>query len=200
MNRNGIHLQWDTNSKSKELRNRLTSESRVFEGIYEAQHNTLSEISEYCKRRADIENDYYRSLKRLYGRFHEKRNDSSKSSRLAEKGYPSIRAVWESTLDRLKSDIQSHERLAQEYVQIVLPRLQQSDEFMQRIWKKSTDIEGQSHSELDEQMKKLERTLKYYIQSRHNEQHAKTKLSGINTQKSDTKIERRLSKVSLVSF
>lgn len=114
---------------------------------------------------------------------------------MVDKGFPSIKNVWESTLDRLKLDIQSHERLAQEYIQIVIPRLQQSDEFMQRIFKKSTDIETHSHAELDEQMKKLERTLKYYIQSRQNEQHAKTKLSGINAHKPDTKIERRLSKV-----
>ena len=66
---------------------------------------------------------------------------------------------------------------------------------MSRIWKKSCDIESQSHAELDEQMKKLERTLKYYIQSRQSEQHAKTKLTGVSSQKQDQKIERRLSKV-----
>ena len=68
------------------------------------------------------------------------------------------------------------------------------------MWKKSTDIEINSHSELDEQMKKLERTLKYYIQSRQNEQHAKTKLSGINPHKTDMKIERRLSKVIYFAY
>ena len=68
---------------------------------------------------------------------------------------------------------------------------------MSRVWKKSCDIENRSHAELDEQMKKLERTLKYYIQSRQSEQHAKTKLTGVSSQKQDLKIERRLSKVCL---
>ena len=62
MLKNGLHLQWDSGAKHKELKNRLASESRVFEGIFEAQHSILTEISEYCKRRANIEEDYHRSL------------------------------------------------------------------------------------------------------------------------------------------
>jgi hypothetical protein len=166
----------------------------VFEGIQEAQHTTLNEFSEFCRRRADIENDYFRALKRLHGRFTEKRNDT-KNKWLVEKGFPSIKTVWDSNLERLKHDIVSHERLAQEYTQIIIPRLHQSDEFVQKMAKKSSEIEVENHLELDEQVKKLERTLKYYIQSRQNEMNAKTKLSGTNSQKHDQKIERRLSKV-----
>ena len=93
-----------------------------------------------------------------------------------------------------------HEQHAQEYMQIIVPRLVQSDEIVARTARKSSEIGSKYHTELEDQMKRLDRTLKYYIQSRQSEHNAKSKLSDLkppkNESKADSKIERRLSKVS----
>jgi len=103
-------------------------------------------------------------------------------------------------LNRLKIDCQVHEQHAQEYMQIIVPRLVQSDEIVARTARKSSEIGSKYHTELEDQMKRLDRTLKYYIQSRQSEHNAKSKLSDLkppkNESKADSKIERRLSKVS----
>ena len=84
-------------------------------------------------------------------------------------------------------------------MQIIVPRLVQSDEIVARTARKSSEIGSKYHAELEDQMKRLDRTLKYYIQSRQSEHNAKSKLSDLkppkNESKADSKIERRLSKV-----
>lgn len=112
----------------------------------------------------------------------------------------SIKSIWDILLNRLKTDCQVHEQHAQEYMQIIVPRLVQSDEIVARTARKSSEIGSKYHTELEDQMKRLDRTLKYYIQSRQSEHNAKSKLSDLkppkNESKADSKIERRLSKVS----
>lgn len=63
-------------------------------------------------------------------------------------------------MDRLKADIKAHERLTQEYNQIIIPRLQQSDEFLNRMCRRSGEVDQNAQAELDKQMKILEKTLK----------------------------------------
>ena len=66
-------------------------------------------------------------------------------------------------MDRLKADIKAHERLTQEYNQIIIPRLQQSDEFLNRMCRRSGEVDQNAQAELDKQMKILEKTLKERI-------------------------------------
>ena len=94
-------------------------------------------------------------------------------------------------MERLKADIKAHERLTQEYNQIIIPRLQQSDEFLNRMCRRSGEVDQTSQAELDRQMKTLEKTLKYYIQSRNDQRQAKTKLSGIENESSSRSLHNR---------
>ena len=110
---------------------------------------------------------------------------------MSERGFPSLQEAWESNMERLKADIKAHERLTQEYNQIIIPRLQQSDEFLNRMCRRSGEVDQTSQAELDKQMKTLEKTLKYYIQSRNDQRQAKTKLSGIENELSSRSLHNR---------
>lgn len=163
MLRNGFSTEksFDFHGKQKELKARFQAENRLLEGLNDAQHNAISEYTEYCRRRAEIETEYFRSLRRLHSRCTEKRNDSKTSRNwLSERGFPSLQEAWEGNMDRLKADIKAHERLTQEYNQIIIPRLQQSDEFLNRMCRRSGEVDQNAQAELDKQMKILEKTLK----------------------------------------
>ena len=99
----------------------------------------------------------------------------------------SIKSIWDILLNRLKTDCQVHEQHAQEYMQIIVPRLVQSDEIVARTARKSSEIGSKYHTELEDQMKRLDRTLKYYIQSRQSEHNAKSKLSDLKPPKNESK-------------
>ena len=60
---------------------------KLFEGIQESQHTILAELSEYTKRRAEIETEYHRNLRRLHQRFHDKKHESRRNY-LIDKGFP----------------------------------------------------------------------------------------------------------------
>ena len=47
----------------------------------------LAELSEYTKRRAEIETEYHRNLRRLHQRFHDKKHESRRNY-LIDKGFP----------------------------------------------------------------------------------------------------------------
>ncbi|CBY43077.1 unnamed protein product, partial [Oikopleura dioica] len=138
----------------------IQAENRLLEGLNDAQHTAISEYTEYCRRRAEIETEFIRSQPGFY-RCTEKRNDSKTSRNwLSERGFPSLQEAWEGNMDRLKADIKAHERLTQEYNQIIIPRLQQSDEFLNRMCRRSGEVDQNAQAELDKQMKILEKTLK----------------------------------------
>merc|ERR1719454_1830563 len=116
------------------------------------------------------------------------------STMLAERAFPSIRALWDTLLGRLRTDCITHDQHAQEYLQIVLPRLAQSNEFTQRVGRRGAEIGAKYQTELEDQMKRLDRTLKYYLKSRQSKDSTESKLgsvqrSGLSRKEDSSKIE-----------
>ena len=145
----------------------------------------MTDLSDYVRQRAQLEASYTQKLRQLYTTFNEKRQLSAQhhhhhsptapssppgtsmsSTMLAERAFPSIRGLWDTLLGRLRTDCITHDQHAQEYLQIVLPRLAQSNEFTQRVGRRGAEIGAKYQTELEDQMKRLDRTLKYYLKSR----------------------------------
>ncbi|XP_062871913.1 rho GTPase-activating protein 4a [Trichomycterus rosablanca] len=147
----------DYDTPIKEVRNQLAEQLRVFDSHLEQKTQVLQDLSDYLRRRGEIEGEYARSLDKLADRFSSKIKKKESSS-------DSVLHCWQELLTQTKQESKDHIMLSESCGTVLPQQLSRCLEHVQRLAKKSKDICNQLQDGMLKVMAELQTTLKTYSQ------------------------------------
>ncbi|CAJ1085267.1 rho GTPase-activating protein 4-like [Xyrichtys novacula] len=123
----------DYDTQIKEVRCQLVDQLKVLDLQLEQKSQQLQDLSDYLRRRSEIESEYARSLEKLAERFtsRTKRKDPSSHS---------VAQVWLALLSQTRQESKDHNRLSESCSNYLLQPLTHCLEYTQRLAKKSKDV------------------------------------------------------------
>ncbi|KAI4874365.1 hypothetical protein NFI96_017459 [Prochilodus magdalenae] len=147
----------DYDTQIKEVRNQLAEQQRVFDCHLEQNSQVLQDLSDYLRRRGEIEGEYARSLDKLADKF---------TSRIKKKEYSSQSVVlcWQELLSQTRQESKDHSSLSDSCGSALPQQLSRCLEHVQRLAKKSREIGSQLQEELLKVTSEMQTTLKTYSQ------------------------------------
>ncbi|XP_005886229.1 PREDICTED: rho GTPase-activating protein 4, partial [Myotis brandtii] len=160
-------LQAEYETQIKEMRSQLSEQLRCLELQGELRRELLQELSEFMRRRAEVELEYSRGLDKLAERF------SSRGGRLggSSREYQSFRKeptllsslhCWAVLLQQTRQQSRDSAALSEVLAGPLVQRLSHIAEDVGRIVKKSKDLEQQLQEELLEVVSELQTAKKTY--------------------------------------
>ncbi|XP_060749398.1 rho GTPase-activating protein 4a isoform X1 [Tachysurus vachellii] len=145
----------DYDTQIKEVRNQLSEQLRVFDNHLEQKTQVLQDLSDYLRRRGEIEGEYARSLDKLADRFASKTKKKESSSE-------SVLKCWQELLTQTRHESKDHITLSESCGTALPQQLSRCLELVQRLAKKSKDISSQLQDGLLKVTAELQTTLKTY--------------------------------------
>ncbi|MCI4387619.1 hypothetical protein PGIGA_G00076340 [Pangasianodon gigas] len=145
----------DYDTQIKEVRNQLSEQLRVFDSHLEQKTQILQDLSDYLRRRGEIEGEYARSLDKLADRFASKTKKKESSSE-------SVLKCWQELLTQTRHESKDHITLSESCGTTLPQQLSRCLELVQRLAKKSKDISTQLQDGLLKVTAELQNTLKTY--------------------------------------
>uniref|UniRef100_H3DCA3 Rho GTPase activating protein 4a n=1 Tax=Tetraodon nigroviridis TaxID=99883 RepID=H3DCA3_TETNG len=133
----------DYETQIKEMRCQLVDQLKVFDLQLEQKSQQLQELTDYLRRRSEIESEYARSLDKMADRF------TSRIKRLTltslrglrkESSSNTVAKVWVALLSQTRQESRDHNRLSENCSSVLIQPLTQCLEYTQRLAKKSKDI------------------------------------------------------------
>ncbi|XP_034028246.1 rho GTPase-activating protein 4a [Thalassophryne amazonica] len=124
-------VEYDT--QIKEVRCQLVDQLKVLDLQVEQKSQQLQDLTDYLRRRGEIESEYARSLDKLAERF------TSRIKRKEPSGH-SVAQVWMALLSQTRQESKDHNRLSESCNSIFTQPLTHCLEYTQRLAKKSKDI------------------------------------------------------------
>ncbi|KAJ0064306.1 hypothetical protein NL108_001632 [Boleophthalmus pectinirostris] len=123
----------DYDIQIKEVRCQLIDQLKVLDLQLEQKSQQLQDLTEYLRRRGEIENEYARSLDKLAERFTSriKRKDPSNHS---------VSNSWVALLSQTRKESKDHNLLSETCSTFIIQPLSHCLEYTQRLAKKSRDI------------------------------------------------------------
>ncbi|XP_068599983.1 rho GTPase-activating protein 4-like [Brachionichthys hirsutus] len=123
----------DYDTQIKEVRCQLVDQLKVLDLQLEQKSQQLQDLTDYLRRRGEIENDYARSLEKLAERF---------TSRIKRKEPSSntVTCVWTALLSQTRQESRDHSGLSESCSSFLIQPLTHCLEYTQRLAKKSKDI------------------------------------------------------------
>ncbi|KAM6925419.1 SLIT-ROBO Rho GTPase-activating protein 3-like [Xenentodon cancila] len=123
----------DCDAQIKEVRCQLVDQLKALDLQLEVKTQQLQDLTDYLRRRGEIETEYARSLDKLAERF---------TSRIKRKdpGTHSVSHVWVTLLVQTRQESKDHSRLGESYSNLLIQPLTHCLEYTQRLAKKSKDI------------------------------------------------------------
>uniref|UniRef100_A0A8C4Z858 Rho GTPase activating protein 4a n=1 Tax=Gadus morhua TaxID=8049 RepID=A0A8C4Z858_GADMO len=113
----------------KEVRSQLVDQLKVLDLQLEHKSQQMQDLSEYLRRRGEIEGDYARSLERLAEKF------TSKIKRKEPSGQ-SVAQVWRSLLAQTRQEARDHSGLSESCSNLLIQPLANCLEYTQRLSRK----------------------------------------------------------------
>ncbi|XP_066528598.1 rho GTPase-activating protein 4a [Hoplias malabaricus] len=147
----------DYDTQIKEVRNQLAEQLRVFDSHVEQKSQVLQDLSDYLRRRGEIEGEYARSLDKLADKFTSKIKKKDCSSQ-------SVVQCWQVLLSQTRQESKDHTTLSDNCYSALPQHLSRSLDHVQRLAKKSRDIGCQLQEELLKVTAEMQSTLKTYSQ------------------------------------
>ncbi|XP_062316343.1 rho GTPase-activating protein 4 isoform X1 [Osmerus eperlanus] len=144
-------------SQVKDLRVQLMEQMKVLEGQVEVKQQQLSDLSEFLRRRGDIEAEYARALDKLTERF------THKTKRKEQWGQ-SVCQVWSVLLTQTRQESREHAALSDSCCYTLTQHLAHTAEDTHRLAKRSREIGVQMQDELLKVTTELQTALKTYNQ------------------------------------
>ncbi|KAL0828792.1 hypothetical protein ABMA28_003705 [Loxostege sticticalis] len=136
----------DLTNAHPDIRIQLTEQTRVLEQRAEAAAGVAGELSDYCKRRADLEHEYARALDKLARAAHQRHKEQKhKREQWALTG---AFACWQAALENTKALSRDHAALAELYAGPLAARLQRAADDALRLHRKCRDIVAERHEEV----------------------------------------------------
>ncbi|XP_040008476.1 rho GTPase-activating protein 4-like [Xiphias gladius] len=148
-------VEYDT--QIKEVRCQLADQLKVLDLQLEQKSQLLQDLTDYLRRRGEIESDYARSLEKLTERF---------TSRIKRKELSShsVAQVWLALLSQTRQESKDHNGLSESCSNILIQPLTHCLEFTQRLAKKSKDICSQLQDGLLKVTTELQTAWRTYYQ------------------------------------
>ncbi|CAK6951409.1 rho GTPase-activating protein 4a [Scomber scombrus] len=123
----------DYDTQIKEVRCQLVDQLKVLDLQLEQKSQQLQDLTDYLRRRGEIESEYSRSLEKLAERF---------TSRIKRKEPSShtVSQVWLALLSQTRQESKDHNGLSESCSNFLIQPLTNCLEYTQRLAKKSKDI------------------------------------------------------------
>ncbi|XP_037334894.1 SLIT-ROBO Rho GTPase-activating protein 3 isoform X2 [Pungitius pungitius] len=144
-------------SQMKDLRAQLTDQIKILDSQVEVKQQQLSDLSEFLRRRGDIEAEYARSLDKLTERFTHK-------TKKKEQWGQSVCQVWSVLLTQTRLESREHAALGDTCCNTLTQRLAHSTEDTHRLHKRSKEVGIQMQDELLKVTTEMQTALKTYNQ------------------------------------
>ncbi|KAM4562561.1 rho GTPase-activating protein 4 isoform 2-T3 [Odontesthes bonariensis] len=144
-------------SQMKDLRAQLTDQMKILDSQVEVKQQQLSDLSEFLRRRGDIEAEYARALDKLTERFTHK-------TKKKEQWGQSVCQVWSVLLTQTRLESREHAALGDTCCNTLTLRLAHSTEDTHRLHKRSKEVGTQMQDELLKVTTELQTALKTYNQ------------------------------------
>uniref|UniRef100_A0A8C5CB55 Rho GTPase activating protein 4a n=1 Tax=Gadus morhua TaxID=8049 RepID=A0A8C5CB55_GADMO len=141
----------------KEVRSQLVDQLKVLDLQLEHKSQQMQDLSEYLRRRGEIEGDYARSLERLAEKF------TSKIKRKEPSGQ-SVAQVWRSLLAQTRQEARDHSGLSESCSNLLIQPLANCLEYTQRLSRKSKEVCAQLQDGLLKVTIELQTAWRTYLQ------------------------------------
>ncbi|XP_019944240.1 rho GTPase-activating protein 4 isoform X2 [Paralichthys olivaceus] len=147
----------DYDTQIKEVRCQLADQLKVLDLQLEQKSQQLQDLTDYLRRRGEIESEYARSLEKLAERFTSriKRKDPSSHS---------VAKVWLALLSQTRLESRDHNGLSESCSNFLIQPLTHCLEYTQRLAKKSKDICSQLQDGLLKVTTELQTAWRTYYQ------------------------------------
>ncbi|XP_040048841.2 rho GTPase-activating protein 4 [Gasterosteus aculeatus] len=123
----------DYDTQIKEVRCQLVDQLKVLDVQLEQKSQQLQDLTDYLRRRGEIESEYARSLEKLSERFTSRIKRKEPSSH-------SVSQVWLALLSQTRQESKGHSAMSEHCSNFLLQPLTHCLEYTQRLAKKSKDI------------------------------------------------------------
>ncbi|KAF3860407.1 hypothetical protein F7725_000662 [Dissostichus mawsoni] len=130
----------DYDTQIKEVRCQLVDQLKVLDLQLEQKSQQLQDLSDYLRRRGEIESEYARSLEKLTERFTSRIKRKEPSSH-------SVAQVWLALLSQTRQESRDHNALSERCSSFLTQPLTHCLEYTQRLAKKAWRTYYQYHSE-----------------------------------------------------
>ncbi|XP_065142133.1 SLIT-ROBO Rho GTPase-activating protein 3 isoform X3 [Paramisgurnus dabryanus] len=151
----GSLAEYDT--QIKEIRGQLSEQLKILDAQLEVKTQQLQDLSEYLRRRGEIETEYARSLEKLSERFTVK-------TKRKEQLDMSVAQCWSVLLTQTRQESRDHSSLSELCSNTLTQRLSHCIEDTQRLAKRSKEVGLQMQDELLKVTTELQTALKTYHQ------------------------------------
>lgn len=142
----------------KEVRSQLSEQMKVLDAQLEQKTQQLQDVSDYLRRRGEIEAEYARSLDKLAERF------TLKTKRKEQSDQCSVAQCWSVLLTQTRQESRDHSALSETCCNTLTQRLSHCIEDTHRLAKKSKEVGQQMQDDLLRVTTELQTTLKTYYQ------------------------------------
>ncbi|XP_076015361.1 SLIT-ROBO Rho GTPase-activating protein 3-like [Genypterus blacodes] len=142
-------------SQIKDLRAQLTDQIKILDSQVEVKQQQLSDLSEFLRRRGDIEAEYARALDKLTERFTHK-------TKKKEQWGQSVCQVWSVLLTQTRLESREHAALGDTCCNTLTQRLAHGTEDTHRLHKRSKEVGVQMQDELLKVTNEMQTALKTY--------------------------------------
>uniref|UniRef100_A0AAY4B4R5 Rho GTPase activating protein 4a n=1 Tax=Denticeps clupeoides TaxID=299321 RepID=A0AAY4B4R5_9TELE len=143
--------------EGREVRSQLSEQMKVLDAQLEHKTQQLQDLSDYLRRRAEIEAEYARSLEKLSERFTVKTKRKEQSDQ-------SVSQSWSVLLTQTRQESRDHSSLSEICCNTLTQRLSHCIEDTHRLAKKSKEVGLQMQDDLLKVTTELQTALKTYHQ------------------------------------
>ncbi|KAM8864067.1 rho GTPase-activating protein 4-like isoform 2-T2 [Spinachia spinachia] len=147
----------DYDTQIKEVRCQLVDQLKVLDVQLEQKSQQLQDLTDYLRRRGEIESEYARSLEKLSERFTSRIKRKEPSSH-------SVSQVWLALLSQTRQESKDHGAMSERCSNFLIQPLTHCLEYTQRLAKKSKDICTQLQDGLLKVTTELQTAWRTYVQ------------------------------------
>ncbi|XP_063792370.1 rho GTPase-activating protein 4 isoform X2 [Pseudophryne corroboree] len=159
----------DYEGQIKEIRSQLIEQVKCIDAQVDFRQQLLQDMSEFLRRKAEINLEYSRSLEKLCDRFSSKiRNSKEHHGFRKEQHLLSPVNCWYMILNHTRQESKDHAALNDVYTSHLIPRFTHIGDDITRLTKKSKDIGVQQQEDLMKLVSELQGAMKTY-QLYHND-------------------------------
>uniref|UniRef100_A0A6I8PM33 Rho GTPase activating protein 4 n=1 Tax=Ornithorhynchus anatinus TaxID=9258 RepID=A0A6I8PM33_ORNAN len=170
-------LEPKSSDSQAQIRSQLGEQLRCLEVQGELRRELLQDLSEFLRRRAEVELEYSRGLERLAERFSSRvRGNKELQSFRKDQNLLSSVHCWYMLLNQTRQESRDHGVLSEMYGTSLTPRLLHISEDVGRLVKKSKDLEQHLQEELLKVVSELQTAMKTYQAYRAESVNAENKL------------------------
>lgn len=123
----------DYDTQIKEVRCQLVDQLKVLDLQLEQKSQQLQDLTDYLRRRGELESEYARSLEKLAERFTSRIKRKEPSSH-------SVAQVWLALLSQTRQESRDHSSLSESCSNVLIQPLTHCLDYTQRLAKKSKDL------------------------------------------------------------